>query len=100
MIRFYKKIEQVLKLMPIVLSLIASLYILIFCCHAKKEGEIVNTYLNQFNQNIQDYNLPDTNYLYNQKTDSFIKNEAIIISDTKYITIKKLNRKEFSVVLF
>lgn len=97
---YNKKIEQILKLLPVILSAVSVIYILIFCCGSKKESEILNNYSNQFNQNIQDYYVPIINYCYHQKADSFIKDEKIIISDNKYIVIKKLNNKKFSVVLF
>jgi hypothetical protein len=94
-----KKIEQILNVIPIILSVVSVIYILIFCCGSEKESEILNNYSKQLNQNIQNYNFTVVNYKDNLKTDSFNK-DGIIISDTKYIAIKKLHHKKFSVVLF
>ncbi len=94
-----KKLEILLNFVPIGLILISILYIIQFCGCKNLKQESLNEYSIQLDQNIKRNSIQNKYYL-NADYNLHNKNQNIILSDNKSITIRKLSKKNFSMVLF
>lgn len=93
-----KKLEITLQILPSILILISILYISLYCCYKNHKQEKLEQYSVQINE-IVEFNINQNQYFKNTP-DFQDKNQDIIFSENKSIAVKKVNKNDFSVVLF